>query len=156
MTQELMLKEVIEAITSLPKGKAPCHDGLLTKNFQENVEETAPTFLLAFRAMLSLGMTSDFINKRMITLIPKSEDHSKLGNWRPITLLGSIYKVLAKILAIRIQIHLPFVIRPNQTGFVMGRSIVDNNFLAQESLEWAVKSGQDLVLLLLDFEKTSK
>ncbi len=35
----------------------------------------------------------------------------------------------------------------------MGRNILDNNFLAQESLEWAVESGQDLVLFLLDFEK---
>lgn len=36
----------------------------------------------------------------------------------------------------------------------MGRNILDNNFLAQEFLEWAVESGQDLVLLLLNFEKT--
>jgi hypothetical protein len=34
------------------------------------------------------------------------------------------------------------------------KSILDNNFLAHESLEWAVESGQDLILLLLDFEKT--
>jgi hypothetical protein len=36
----------------------------------------------------------------------------------------------------------------------MGRSILDNNFLAQESFEWAIESGQDLVLLLFDYEKT--
>jgi hypothetical protein len=36
----------------------------------------------------------------------------------------------------------------------MGRSILDNNFLAQESFEWAVESEQDLVLLFLNFEKT--
>jgi hypothetical protein len=36
----------------------------------------------------------------------------------------------------------------------MGRSILDNNFLAQESLEWVVESGQDLILLLLNFKKT--
>jgi hypothetical protein len=35
----------------------------------------------------------------------------------------------------------------------MGRNILDNVFLAQEFLEWATESGQDLVLLLLDFEK---
>lgn len=34
-----------------------------------------------------------------------------------------------------------------------GRSIFDNTFMAQESLDWAVESNQDLVLLLLDFEK---
>jgi hypothetical protein len=34
-----------------------------------------------------------------------------------------------------------------------GRSILDNAFMAQEALEWAEESDQDLVLLLLDFEK---
>jgi hypothetical protein len=67
--------------------------------------------------------------------------------------LGSIYKILAKTLAIRIQEFLLLVIRPNQTGFIERRSILDNNFLAQEALVWATKNGQDLILLLLDFEK---
>jgi len=154
MIHELTLEEVVEAITSLPKGKAPGHNNLLMEFFQENLEVIAPTFLLAFRAILSLGLTSNFINKEMITLILKFKDHSKLGNWRRITLLGSIYKILAKILAPRIQVHLPLMIRPNQMGFVMGRNILDNNFLAQESLKWVVESGQDLVLFLFDFKKT--
>ncbi len=34
-----------------------------------------------------------------------------------------------------------------------GRSILDNVFMAQEALEWAEESDQDLVLLLLDFKK---
>ncbi len=97
MTQELTLEKVVETIISLPKGKALGHDDLLTKFFQENMEEIAPTFFLAFRAMFSLGLTSDFINKGMITLILKFGDHSKLENWKPITFLGSIYKILAKI-----------------------------------------------------------
>jgi len=37
---------------------------------------------------------------------------------------------------------------------MMGRHILDNNFLAQESFEWAVESEHDLVLLLFDLEKT--
>jgi hypothetical protein len=66
------LEEVVEAITSLPKGKAPGHNGLPIEFFQENIEEIALTIFLAFRAMLSLGLTSDFISKGMITLISKS------------------------------------------------------------------------------------
>jgi hypothetical protein len=103
--------------------------------------------------MLNIGEASAHINKGLITFIPKSGDHSKLGNWRLITLLGNVYKVLAKTLAGRIQASLPHIIRPNQTGFVEGRSILDNTFMAQESLKWAVESNQDLVLLLLDFKK---
>ncbi len=94
------------------------------------MNEVAPTLLLAFKAMLAHGLTLEYINKGMITLILKLGDHSKLGNWHPITLLGSIYKILAKTLAKRIQEFLPLMIRSNQTSFVEGRSILDNNFLA--------------------------
>ncbi len=74
------------------------------------------------------------INKGIITLIPKFGDRVRLNNWRPITFLGSIYKILAKILARGIQMDLTEIIRPNQTGFVEGRSILDNVFMAQEGL----------------------
>jgi hypothetical protein len=67
--------------------------------------------------------------------------------------LGCIYKILTKVLAGRLQTFLPSIIRPNQIGFVEGRSILDNIFMAQDSLSWAEESNQDLVLLLLDFEK---
>jgi hypothetical protein len=130
MTRPLSLAEITEAITLLLKGKAPGHDRIPTKFFQEYVNEVAPTLLLAFKAMLARRLTSKYINKGMITLIPKSGDHSKLGNWCPITFLGSIYKILAKTLTRRIQEFLPLMIRPNQTGFVEGRIILDNNFLA--------------------------
>jgi hypothetical protein len=103
--------------------------------------------------MLKNGETSELINKGLITLIPKSGDHAKLGNWRPITLLGSLYKILAKTLARRLQVFLPRVIRPGETDFVEGRSILDNTFLAQEAKDWVEESNQDLILLLLDFEK---
>ncbi len=63
--------------------------------------------------------------------------------------MGSVYKILAKTLAGRLQAFL----KPNQIGFVEGRSILDNVFIAQDSLDWAVESNQELVLLLLDFEK---
>jgi exonuclease III len=153
LTKELTLKEIKEAITAMPKDKASGGDGIPTEFFQEFIEEISLTLLQAFSAMLRGGETSEWINKGLITLIPKSGDHAKIGNWRPITLLGSLYKILAKTLARRLQDLLPNVVRPNQTGFVEGRSILDNTFLAQEAQEWAKESNQDLVLLLFDFEK---
>jgi mannosylglycoprotein endo-beta-mannosidase len=137
----------------MPKDKAPGCDGVPTEFFQEMTEEISPTLLQAFSAMLRRGETLEWTNIGLITLIPKSGDHAKIGNWRLITLLGSLYKILAKTLAKRLQDLLLNVIRLNQTGFVKGRSILDNTFLAQEAQEWAEESNQDLVLLLFDFEK---
>jgi len=130
ITKELSLKEIRDAITAMLKGKAPGCDGIPTEFFEEFIDEISPTLFQAFLAMLRNGVTSEMINKGLITLIPKSGDHAKLRNWRPITLLGSFYKILAKTLARRLQTFLPNVIRPGQTGFVEGRSILDNTFLA--------------------------
>ncbi len=58
MTKDLTLQEIVEAIATLPKGKAPRHDGIPTKFFQEYVVEVAPTLLIAFKAMLYQGRTS--------------------------------------------------------------------------------------------------
>jgi hypothetical protein len=106
--------------------------------FHECAQEVASDLLRAFTVlMLNAGGTSAHINKGLITLIPKSGDYARLGTWRPITLLCNPYKILAKVLAGRIQAALPQIIRPNQRGFVEGRSILDNVFIAQEALEWA-------------------
>ncbi len=153
LISSLSVEEVAKAIRALPKGKAPGHDGIPMEFFHECEKEVAPDLHQAFTTMLSEGETSVYINKGLITLIPKNGDHARLNNWRPITLLGSIYKILAKLLTGRLQAILPNIIRPNQTGFVEGRSILDNIFIAQESFSWAEESNQDLVLLLLDFEK---
>jgi hypothetical protein len=153
LTKDLTIKDILEAIRAFPKGKALGHDGIPMEFFHELAEEVSPSLLNTFTAMLNVGSTSAYINKGLITLIPKAGDRARLGNWRPITLLGSVYKILAKTLAGRVHEALTHIIRPNQTGFVEGRSILDNIFMAQEALGWAEESEQDLVLLLLDFEK---
>jgi len=88
----------MDAIKALPKGKALGHDGVPMEFFQEFQKEVALMLFLAFSVMLRAGATSAHIIKGLITLIPKSSDQARLNNWRPITLLGSIYKVFAKTL----------------------------------------------------------
>jgi hypothetical protein len=110
LTSILSLEEVRRAIRALPKGKAPGHDGIPMEFFHECEQEVAPDLLQAFTTMFSEGATSTFINKGVITLIPKSRDHARLNNWRPITLLGSIYKILTKVLARRLQAAFPHII----------------------------------------------
>jgi hypothetical protein len=80
LPRDLSLKEILDAISSLPKGKAPGCDDIPTEFFHECTGEIIPTILKAFTTMFNLGETSTQINKGIIMLIPKSGDHSKLGN----------------------------------------------------------------------------
>jgi len=63
LTQDLTLAEILKAISALPKGKAPGHDGLPMEFFRVCAKEVASDLLKAFTVMLKEGETSPFINK---------------------------------------------------------------------------------------------
>ena len=63
----------------------------------------------------------------IITCIPKKDKPRQyIKNWRPITLLNSVYKLLSSVLADRFKKVLPKIISEDQTGFMSGRYIGDN------------------------------
>ncbi len=76
-----------------------------------------------------------------------------LTNYCPISFLGTPYKILANTLANRLKENLDSWIVLSQTTFVQGRSIFYNVLMANEAISWAEESNQNLVILLLDFEK---
>lgn len=57
-----------------------------------------------------LGETSRNLGVSVIALIPKKIEADVIEDFRPISLIGSIYKVLAKVLIGRIQKVLPNII----------------------------------------------
>ena len=76
-----------------------------------------------------------------------------IKKWRPITSLNTIYKIYAKVLALRMQPLLNDIIHKSQTGFMQERSIFDNIFMFWELTALAKEKDVDLVVLLFDFQK---
>lgn len=65
------------------------------------------------------------INSSYITLIPKKPDPEVVNDYRPISLLNCLVKLLTKILAKRLQSIITEVVHLHQFGFIRGRSIQD-------------------------------
>lgn len=76
-----------------------------------------------------------------------------MKNWRPITLLNTVYKLASSCIAERIKSVLPSIICTDQTGFIPGRFIGENIRLIYDILHFTEDKDIPGILLLIDFEK---
>ncbi|GJY83899.1 hypothetical protein Tco_0497275, partial [Tanacetum coccineum] len=63
-------------------------------------------------------------NSSFIALIPKIPDAKMVKDFRPISLIGSLYKIIAKILANRLVMVLGDIVTEVQSAFVTDRQIL--------------------------------
>ncbi|GJR87200.1 RNA-directed DNA polymerase, eukaryota [Tanacetum coccineum] len=92
-------------------------------------------------------------NSSFIALIPKIQDAKFVKDFRPISLIGSVYKIIAKILANRLCLVLPYLISDVQSAFVANRQILDGPFILNELISWCKFKKSHGMIFKVDFEK---
>jgi hypothetical protein len=136
-------KEIEDVIKELPNDKSPGPDGFNNEFLKccwpiiaADVKQLISDF---YEGKINL----ESINDSFITLIPKNDAPISANDFRPISLLNSILKVITKLLANRLQKVILKLVHKNQYGFLKNRSI-------QDSLGW---SKEEILILKLDSEK---
>jgi hypothetical protein len=99
------------------------------------------------------GRLTKGINSTFIALIPKVDSPQRLNDFRPISLMGSLYKILSKVLANRLRSIMQSVISDSQSAFIKGRQILDGILVANEVVDETRKCNKELLLFKVDFEK---
>ena len=100
------------------------------------------------------GELSNTQKEGIITCIPKeNKPKHLLKNWRPITLLNTVYKIGSGSIANRLKSTLDKLISKEQTGFIPGRYIGENIRLIYDLLQYTEENQIPGLLLFIDFEK---
>jgi hypothetical protein len=120
------------------------------KDFWDMLKEDIMRFLVEFHRN---GKLIKGINSTFIALIPKVDNSQHLNDFRPISLVGSMYKILAKILANRLRVVIGSLISDSQSAFIKGRQILDGILVANEVVDEARKCKKELIMFKVDFEK---
>lgn len=92
------------------------------------------------------------LNSTFIVLIP-SDSPQRMEDYRPISLIESLHKILSKLLAGRLQKVIHCVIYEPQSAFIKGKQVLDGVLIANELVDEAKKLKKQGVLFKADFEK---
>lgn len=145
--------EVLKAVKECDGNRAPGPDGFnfnFIKRFWCKLEKDFMELMHRFHedGFIHKGVSSSFI-----TLIPKITDPSCLNDYRPISLLGCVSKIISKVLANRLRRVIGKLISDVQTGFLAGRNILEGPLIINELIGWAKRAKHKTLFFKIDFEK---
>lgn len=149
----ISIEEMGRALKSLPAGKAPGIDGLPAEFLKLFWHELKDDLLQVLRSCFDNGCLSESMRMSIITLIYKKDSRENIKNYRPISLLCTDYKIIAKCLAERMKHILPRIIAPDQTGFMKNRYIGENITIFLDVQEYSAKEMKPGLSFLADWEK---
>ncbi|CAM4523254.1 unnamed protein product, partial [Caretta caretta] len=149
----LTLAEFSEALRCMPTNKSTGMDGLTVDFYRAFWDILCPDLAIVWAESLQGGVLPLSCRRAVLALLQKKGDLRDLQNWRPISLLSTDYKIVAKATSLRLGSMMADVIHPDQTYIVPGRSIFDNIFLVRDLLELGHRDGLSFAVLSLDQEK---
>lgn len=147
-------EEVFAVVKTMPADRAPGLDGFIGLFFHRAWNIIKGDVMAAIHK-LQLGNGRGFgrLNQAIITLIPKKPDACCIGDFRPVSLLHSIPKINAKLMASRLCPWMGEFVSINQSAYIHGRNIHDNSMLVRQVARNLHRRNAKEVMVKLDISQ---
>lgn len=118
LTRDPSPTEIKEALFAIHADKAPGPDGFSASFFHSNWETIGPSVVFEIQRFFTSGIMSPTLNETHVRPIPKTHTTKKIEDYRPIALCNVYYKVIFKLLSLRLKSVLSSIISENQSAFI--------------------------------------
>ena len=147
--------ECLQALKLMENNKSPGLDGLPVEFYKKFFYLFGHHLVKLYNAAFIWGQLSPSQRTALMTLLCKKlELHMFLPQWRPISLLTIDYKIISKVMSLRLKQILPNIIHKNQLCSVTGRSIHDGCHLIRNIIDYVQdRPAMGLAILNLDIKK---
>ncbi|KAK1283226.1 hypothetical protein QJS10_CPB21g01808 [Acorus calamus] len=146
-------EEIHKALFSLKPLSSPGPDSFPARFFQlfwntvhQDLVEAIQSFFISRRILKQ-------VSHSFIALIPKSLNADSIDQYRPISLCNTLYKIITKVMALRLGPLLPHLVSEHQAAFIKGRSIHHNILLAHELVKYLSQPGVSRACIKVDLRK---
>jgi hypothetical protein len=148
------MKELRRVVRKFKRRNAPGPDDVPMEIFKEMDDESLEGIL----EILKQWWRTEQIEPKetlfaRVVLLYKKGDTSKMDNYRPISLLNSMYKIFAAIIHNRLADKLDKFLQKTQYGFRKGRGTADAIHCVRRAAEHGEQTRTKTILVLLDWEK---
>ncbi|GJS03117.1 putative RNA-directed DNA polymerase, eukaryota, reverse transcriptase zinc-binding domain protein [Tanacetum coccineum] len=145
--------EIRNAVWECGENKSLGPDGFSFEFFRRYWNFISPDFCSAVECFFTIGFLPKGCNASFIALIPKVLDAKFVSDFRPISLIGSVYKMITKILANRLALVISDIVSDSQSAFIANRSILDGSFILNEIIAWCKRKNKQALIFKVDFAK---
>ena len=138
----------------MKNSKSPGNDGFTVEFFKFFWRDLGVYILRSINYAYENGLLSVTQKQGIVTCLPKpNKPRHLLKNWRPISLLNVIYKIMSSAIANRLKNVLNNIIYQDQKGFISGRYIGENIRLIYDILFETKQHNMPGLLLSIDFKQ---
>ncbi|GJZ05256.1 RNA-directed DNA polymerase, eukaryota [Tanacetum coccineum] len=153
LDRPISVDEIKAAVWDCGENKSPGPDGYTFEFYRHFWDLISSDLCAAVTYFFENGGFPRGCNSSFIALIPKVLDAKFVSDFRPISLIGSVYKVITKILANRLSVVISDLVSNTQTAFVKNRQILDGPFILSEALAWCKFKKKQALVFKVDFAK---